>query len=96
MESEVLAVAKKTEKPAVIFLRVYGAQKARLEAQKAKHGLEANDIARTGLMHELHRLEQLQHVPAEYAELLAECQQLGLDPAPHLRALIADAAGGPN
>lgn len=93
---ETKAASKKGEKPAVIFLRLYGAAKDRLEVQRAKHGLEANHIARTGLMHELHRLEQLQAVPAEYAELIAECQQLGLDPAPHLRALIADVAAGAN
>jgi CII-binding regulator of phage lambda lysogenization HflD len=81
---------RKSEKPLICFIRLYGTEKKRMENVCRKFSTDHNAVAKAGIGAEIFRLES--HVDAltpEVARVFAEARALGIDIIATLRERIA-------
>lgn len=80
---------KKQEKPLIIFLRLYGEAKERMETLCKTFSTDHNSIGMAGTLAEMHRLERLPGtITHEEVVTVTEVKALGGHPVDILKAAI--------
>ena len=88
-QPQTLAPAKKAQKPLIVFLRLYDAERRRMEASCRRTGLGLNDIGLAGTLAEIARHEAAASpIEPAVAKLVTEAQREGIDVRACLKTAI--------